>query len=104
MAGINLGAPAPGSRPFIPAAPGRAAYRVPVVSRTRVCHGVYSLGGELCIVYSLRRIEPGQGVQLSLGHDGPVLAPHMSPTQARNLARSLVAAADAADTLRAGRA
>lgn len=104
MAGTPLGALAPAS-PVIPPAADSAAILVPQRTRNRVCHGVFSLAGELCVVYSSRRVvEAGKGVQLVLGHDGPVRAPSLSPTQARNLARALVAAADAADELRAGRA
>lgn len=103
MAGISMGAPAPAFPASIPAADS-AVNRIPEVSRRRRCHGVFSLDAQLCVVYSLRRVEPGKGVQLVLGHDGPVMTPHMSPTQARNLARALVAAADAADELRMGRA
>lgn len=118
MAGISMGAPSPASLPTVPAAVsaatpiasvsrkrrGDAVPTVVEVSRRRRCHGVFSLDAQLCVVYSLRRVEPGKGVQLVLGHDGPVMTPHMSPTQARNLARALVAAADAADELRIGRA
>lgn len=103
MAGtLTLGATASNASLFSPA-PAPQAYVVPPISRKRRCHGVFSLDGQLTVVYSLRRIEPGKGVQLVLGHDGPVMTPHFSPTKARMLAVALVAAADAADELRAGR-
>lgn len=101
MAGISMGARAPAFPASLPSAD-CAVPHVPAASRKRRCHGVFSLSGELAVVYSLRRVEPGKGVQLVLGHEGPVMTPGMSPTQARNLARALVAAADAADELRAG--
>lgn len=117
MAGNPMGASSPAFPPTTPAAVSAAPsvrivprerrreglVEVVEVSRRRRCHGVFSLDAQLCVVYSLRRVEPGKGVQLVLGHDGPVMTPHMSPTQARNLARALVAAADAADELRMGR-
>lgn len=103
MAGISMGASAPAFPASIPAADS-VVTRISEVSRRRRCHGVFSLDAQLCVVYSLRRVEPGKGVQLVLGHDGPVMTPHLSPTQARNLARALVAASDAADELRMGRA
>lgn len=98
MAGTSLGATASNSSAFSPV-PGPRAYAVPRDSRKRRCHGVFSLDGRLTVVYSLRRVEPGHGVQLVLGHEGPMLTPHMSPTKARALAQALVAAADAADEL-----
>lgn len=102
MAGTSVGATASNSSPFHPT-PGLPPLVVQPISRKRRCHGVLSLDGQLAVVYSLRRIDAGRGVQLVLGHDGPVLTPHFSPTKARMLAAALVAAADAADALRAGR-
>lgn len=105
MAGSHMGAPAPDIS-AIPTAADSAAILVPQRTRSRVCHGVFSLGGELAVVYSSRRVfEAGKGVQLVLGHDAPqVKAPSLSPTQARHLARALVCAADAAEAVREGRA
>ena len=104
MAGTPMGARAP-AFPANPPAADSAAILVPQRTRSRVCHGVFSLGGELTVVYSSRRVfEAGKGVQLVLGHDGPaVKAPSLSPTQARHLARALVCAADAAEAVREGR-
>lgn len=102
MAGTHLGATAFNASDLSPV-PGPHASVVPRDSRKRRCHGVFSLDGRLAVIYSLRRLEPGRGVQLVLGHDGPVLTPHMSSAKARMLALALVAAADAADELRAGR-
>lgn len=99
MAGTSLVARASNTSPFSPV-PGPQAYAAPRDSRKRRCHGVFSLDGKLAVVYSLRRVDAGKGVQLVLGHDGPVMTPHLSPTKARMLALALVAAADAADELR----
>lgn len=100
MAGQPLGAHAPASLSPFPLAPSAAVYRVQPVSRTRRNHGVFIVGDQLACVYSLRRADDGRGVQLVLGHEGPVFTGGMSPVQARAVARALVAAADAAELQR----
>lgn len=96
MAGKPLGAPA-SVFPLSVQAPGAAAYRVHPESRTRRNHGVFIVGDQLACVYSSRRSCDDKGVQLVLGHEGPIFTGGMSSTQARAVARALVAAADAAD-------
>jgi hypothetical protein len=103
MAGTSLGAPAP-SFPAPVQGPGPTAYRIPAQSRTRRNHGVFIVGDQLACVYSSRRADDGKGVQLVLGHEGPIFTGGMSTTQARAVARALVAAADAAEEQRGGRA
>ena len=96
MAGTSLGAKAPlSSSPF--SAPERAPHRVIASSRTRRNHGVFLLGNELTTVYSSRRECDALGVSMSVGSGSLVLTGSMTSTQARAMARALIAAANAVD-------
>lgn len=102
MAGHPLGATAPISS--VPtSAPQSAPVRVMAASRTRRNHGVFMLGNEVASIYSSRRVADGSrvpdglGVILSVGSGSLVLTGSMTATQARVMARVLVAAAAAAE-------
>ncbi|MEO8059825.1 MAG: hypothetical protein ABI671_16040 [Burkholderiales bacterium] len=97
MAGQSLGAHAPLS-PASLHAPRGAPYRVLASSRTRRNHGVFLLGDELATVYSSRRTADNLAVCMSVGSGSLVLTGSMSTTQARAMARALMAAASAAET------
>ena len=96
MAGQPLGAPAPQS-PASVSAPQRAPHRVIASSRTRRNHGVFQLGNELATVYSSRRASDGHGVSMAVGTSSLVLTGSMTATQARAMARALIAAASAVE-------
>ncbi len=93
MAGTSLGAAAPATSP-IPST-GRTLRIVPSSSRTRRNHGVLLLGDQLAAVYSSRRERDGRDVLLELGAGAVLISGAMTTTQARLLARALVAAAEA---------
>ena len=96
MAGTSLGANAPLSSSHF-SAPERAPHRVIASSRTRRNHGVFLLGNELTTVYSSRRECDGLGVSMAVGSGSLVLTGSMTSTQARAMARALIAAASAVD-------
>ena len=101
MAGQLIGAPAPQS-PASFSAPLRAVIRAPAASsRTRRNHGVFLLGHELASVYSSRRASADLerlGVSMSVGAGSLVLTGSMTATQARAMARALMAAAAAVES------
>jgi hypothetical protein len=98
MAGPLMGASAPRvPASVLPFAAPAGALRVPSSSRTRCCHGVFLLGGELAAIYSTRNAasEPRQ-VLLELGTQAPrLLIGRLTVSQARGMAAALLAAADA---------
>lgn len=96
MAGQPLGAPALLSPASVPA-PQRAPHRVMASSRTRRNHGVFLLGDELATVYSSRRASDGHGVSMAVGAGSLVLTGSMTASQARAMARALIAAASAVE-------
>lgn len=96
MAGQLIGAPAPRSPASHPEAQ-RAPHRVIASSRTRLSHGVFQLGNELASVYSSRRASDGHGVSMAVGAGSLVLTGSMTATQARAMARALIAAASAVE-------
>lgn len=95
MAGTSLGASAPNPSP-------QHALHLPSSTRTRRNHGAFVLGGHLACVYSTRTAQRCYGVSFELGAGTLTLNGAMTPVQARNLARALSAAADAADVVQAG--
>ena len=97
MAGQPLGAPALLSPTSVPA-PQRAPHRIFASSRTRRNHGVFQLGNELASVYSSRRASEGHGVSMSVGTGSLVLTGSMTASQARAMARALIAAASAVES------
>lgn len=96
MAGPTLGAFSPASH--ICAALRRVPHQ-PKTTRTRRTHGVCLLGAELATVTSSRREGEARGVELKLAGDSLTLCSRMTSTQARAMARALVAAAIAAEGL-----
>ena len=96
MADRHLGAPALIS-PAPVSAPPRTPHRMIVSSRTRRNHGVFQLGNELATVYSSRRAGDGHGVSMAVGAGSLVLTGSMTATQARAMARALIAAASAVE-------
>ena len=96
MAGISLGAVASTLPASIPAQP-RHLIRVPASSRTRLNHGVFLFGTEVAAVYSTRRATDGHGVTMTVGQNALTLTGNLTPTQARMMARALLAAADSAE-------
>ena len=97
MAGQLIGALAPQSPASHPEAQ-RAPRRVIASSRTRLNHGVFQLGNDLASVYSSRRASGGHGVSMSVGTGSLVLTGSMTASQARAMARALIAAASAVET------
>lgn len=95
MAGEHLGASAPVSNP--PPLSGAPRPILKRTTRTRVGHGASLIGDALACVFSSRRHSDGLGVQLEVGSGAVVLNCDMRPAQARTLARSLIAAAEACD-------
>ena len=96
MAGQPLGATAllsPASHPEAQ----RAPHRVMASSRTRRNHGVFQLGDEQATVYSSRRASEGHGVSMAVGTGSLVLTGSMTASQARAMARALIAAASAVE-------
>ena len=73
-------------------------------TRTRRNHGAFNVGGQLACVYSTRRAGKCYGVSFELGAGTLLLASSMTPTQARQMARALSAAADAAELVQGGAA
>ncbi|MDE1948983.1 MAG: hypothetical protein KGI35_10235 [Burkholderiales bacterium] len=76
--------------------------RLRATTRTRVSHGVFSIGGQLGAVYSTRQVGKHHGVLLEIGGtyadrrgDLLALAAPMTPAQARAMAHALTAAAAA---------
>jgi hypothetical protein len=105
MAGQSLGAPAPVLSPSSPSAPQRPLHLVATTNtRTRRNHGAFTLGGQLACVYSARGAGKCYGVSFELGAGTLSLAARMTAGQARNMARALLAAADAVDGAQAGAA
>jgi hypothetical protein len=103
MAGISLGTQTPVSfPPSSPSTDKRALHLVPAATRTRRNHGAFTLGGQLACVYSTRRVGQCYGVGFELGAGTLQLASSMTPAQARNMARALSAAADAAEAVLQG--
>ena len=96
MAGQPLGAPALHSPASLPEAQ-RGLHRVTASSRTRRNHGVFLLGSELATVYSSRRASDGHGVSMAVGAGSMVVTGSMTATQARAMARALMAAASATE-------
>lgn len=82
MAGISTG-----STPTSP---------TPTTSRTRTCHGFFTVGAVPAMVFSSRK-EAVPAVIVDLGRAGAMATGRMSPTQARAAARALIQAADAVD-------
>lgn len=103
MAGHPLSASAPASlSPSLHSTDTRAPHLVPAATRTRRNHGAFTLGGQLACVYSTRRAGQCYGVGFELGAGTLQLASTMTPAQARNMARALSAAADAAEAVTQG--
>ena len=110
MAGPHLVASAPtfpaSGPPSLPSlsacvpAPRRTTLRAVTSTRTRRNHGVFLLGDELLTVDSSRRSAESR-VCVTLGNGPVVLSRDLTPTQARAMARALVAASIAAETRRA---
>ena len=96
MAGNPIGATAPTS-PAHSSAPQRAHLHAVATTRTRRNHGCFLLGNELASVYSSRRVADGLGVVVNVGNGPLMLTGSMSSSQARAMARALLAAANAAD-------
>lgn len=102
MAGQTLGASSPSSlpsssslvRPTLHVLPGKG-------TRSKRNHGAFSLGGHLGCIYSERRAGVCYGVRLEVGAGTLQLAADMTATQARGLARALLAAAAAVDGVQA---
>ncbi len=69
----------------------------PTISRTRCCHGFFTLGTVPGAIFSSRRGDDIAGVIVDLGRGGTVATGRMSSTQARSAARALLAAAEAVD-------
>lgn len=94
----------------VPASPTPQAQRAPLhlvgtlTTRTRRNHGAFNVGGQLACVYSTRRAGQCYGVSFELGAGTLLLSSSMTPTQARQMARALSAAADAADLAQGGAA
>ena len=97
MAGQLIGAPAPQS-PVSHHEAQRAPRRVIASSRRRLNHGVFQLGNELASVYSSRRASDGHGVSMAVGTGSLVLTGSMTASQARAMARALIAAASAVES------
>jgi hypothetical protein len=98
MAGQTPGATAHASLTDTAPALLNALRLVPTTTtRTRRHHGAFTLGGQLACVYSSRRSGQCYGVSFELGAGTLTLASTMTPAQARNMARALAAAADAAE-------
>lgn len=95
MAGTPLGETSPNSSP-------QRTLHIAPSTRTRRNHGAFVLGGHLACVYSSRQASRCNGVSFEIGADTLTLAGAMTPAQARNLARALSAAADAADVVQSG--
>jgi len=104
MAGYPLGAHAHTSPTTTTRGPLHGLHLVPTTTRTRRNHGAFSLGGHLACVYSTRRAGTCYGVSFEVGAGTLTLASTMTPAQARNMARALAAAADAADLAQGGAA
>lgn len=107
MAGQPLGLSALSSP--VPAATTTQAQRAPLhlvgsTTRTRRNHGAFNLGGQLAAVYSTRRGGQCYGVSFELGAGTLQLAAGMTPAQARQMARALTSAADAAELVQGGAA
>ncbi len=68
----------------------------PTTSRTRTCHGFFTVGAVPAMVFSTRR-QADPAVVVDLGHAGTMASGRLSPTQARAAARALLQAADAVD-------
>ena len=107
MAGPHLVASAPTSPASVspslsasPPAPRRTPLRAVASTRTRRNHGVFMVGDELLTVDSSRRSAECR-VCVTLGSGPLVLSRELTPTQARAMARALVAASIAAETRRA---
>jgi hypothetical protein len=66
-------------------------------SRTRRNHGVFAAGDAIASVYSSRRAGSLRGVCLEFDSGSVEISGSMTSTQARSLARALMAAAVAAD-------
>lgn len=96
MAGTSIGAPAPLS-PASFSAPQCAPPGVIASTRTRRNHGVFRLGNEVASVYSSRRVPDGLGVSMTVGNGSLVFTGSMTATQARAMARALMAAACASE-------
>lgn len=82
MAGTSLGAASPTSSP--------------ATSRTRTCHGFFTVGSVPAMVFSTRR-QADPAVVVDLGHAGTMASGRMSPVQARAAARALLQAAEAVE-------
>lgn len=108
MAVHTLGAPSPASSSTVQPAALRAAAR-PLLqlvqrtrSRTRCNHGTFMLGGQLAAVYSTRSAGQCYGIRFELGTSTLSVDAAMTASQARSMARALLAAAAAVDRLQAG--
>lgn len=69
----------------------------PTTTRTRRCLGAFQLGAVMAGVFASRRRADDRGVSVALGQEHGAITAHMTPAQARQLARALVEAAAAAD-------
>jgi hypothetical protein len=76
----------------------------PATTRTRRNHGAFNLGGQLACVYSTRRGSQCYGVSFELGAGTLTLKSAITSAQARQMARALIAAADAVDQAQGGAA
>lgn len=100
MAGLPVGATAP-ETPLFAAATQGAPLHLHASTRTRRTHGVFMVGSERASVHSSRRDGDGLSVTLSIGAGSLVLTGSMDATQARAMARALVAAAVAVEVQQA---
>lgn len=98
MAGQLSGVSAQPSRTLALPAQRQLQLLPPATTRTRRNHGAFTLGGQLACVYSTRRSGECNDVGFELGAGTLTLASTMTAVQARNLARALLAAADAIES------
>lgn len=102
MAGTPLGASAP-TLPTSEQSPKRPTLQA-ASTRTRRHHGDFPTGSAVSTLHSSRRQTDGLGVTLTVGAGSLALTSQMTPTQARAVARGLLAAATAADQAQGGAA
>ena len=94
MAGLSL-SPALIPAPVLPSL--GASDIALTTTRTRRCMGAFDLGAVMAGVFASRRRADDRGVSVALGQEQAAITAHMTPAQARQLARALIEAASAAD-------
>ena len=71
-------------------------------TRTRRLHGALTIGTASATVHSTRRGADTLGVTVTVAAEALQLTGGLTPTQARSMARALIAAADAAERAQGG--